>query len=109
MRVAFLALMMHVLWGTKQSDSILLFFYPTKGARLISSCKHSSKSCFYLKADKNSKKIIIFCFTPRYILNTHTTFKNCNIFQQIQIFFKTITKKQRIFILNDKQEQEIKN
>ena len=26
MRVAFLALMMHVLWGTKQSDSILLFF-----------------------------------------------------------------------------------
>ena len=31
MRVAFLALMMHVLWGTKQSDSILLFFYPYEG------------------------------------------------------------------------------
>ena len=44
--------------GTKQCDSILLFFCPTECVGFVSSYKDSSDVIFYLKADKDSMKII---------------------------------------------------
>ena len=98
---------MHPLSGTKQCDSIMLFFCLTKCVRFISSYKDSSDVVFYLKANKDSMKIICVLFI------TKLHFRNSDHFEKLQHFFnrfqffRGVTLKQRIFILNDKQEQEI--
>ena len=55
---------MHALSGTKQCDSILLFFLFifSKCVRFISSYKDTSNFTFYLKADEDSMKIICVLF-----------------------------------------------
>ena len=53
---------MHALSGTKQCDSILFFFFPTRCVRFISSYKDASNFAFYLKADEDSMKIICVLF-----------------------------------------------
>ena len=71
---------MHPLSGTKQCDSIMLFFCLTKCVRFISSYKDSSDVVFYLKANKDSMKIICVLFITSYTLETQTISKSCNIF-----------------------------
>ena len=86
---------MHALSGTKQCDSILLFFFPTKCVS------------FYLKADEDSMKIIcvLFIHKLRFRYSYHS--KNLQHFLIDSNFFQAVTLKQCIFILNNKQEQEI--
>ena len=98
---------MYVLLGTKQRDSILLFFCPTKCVRFISSYKDSSNVVFCFKADDDSMKIICVLFIPKLRLrHSYYSEKLQHFFNRFQ-FFQAVTLKQRIFILNNKQEQEI--
>ena len=71
---------MHALSGTKQCDSILLFFCLTKCVRFISSYKDSSDVVFYLKANKDSRKIIYVLFI------TKLHFRNSDHFEKLQHF-----------------------
>ena len=96
--------------GTKQCDSILLFFCPTECERFISPHKDSSNFVvffFILKLMKILWKSSVFYLFPSYALDTHTISKSWNIYLIDSNFFKAVTRKQRIFILNDKQEQQI--
>ena len=52
-------------------------------------------------------KSSVFYLFPSYALDTHTILKSCNIFLIDSNFFQAVTVKQRIFILNNKQEQVI--
>ena len=62
---------------------------------------------FILRRIKIPWKSFVFNLSPSYALDTHITPKICNIFLIDSNFFKAVRLKQRIFILNDKQEQEI--
>ena len=98
---------MHALSGTKQCDSILLFFFPTKCVRFISSYKDTSNFAFYLKADEDSMKIICLLFIHKLRFRYSYHSKNLQHFLIDSNFFQAVTLKQCIFILNNKQEQEI--
>ena len=96
---------MYALLGTKQRDSILLFFCPTKCVRFISSYKDSSNVVF--KADEDSMKIICVLFIPKLRFRHSYYSEKLQHFLIDSNFFQAVTLKQRIFILNNKQEQEI--
>ena len=95
--------------GKKQCDSILLFLCPTECERFISPHKDSSNVVFffYLKADEDSMKIICVLFVPKLRFRHSYHFEKLQHFLMDSNFFKAVTRKQRIFILNDKQEQQI--
>ena len=73
---------MHALLGTKQCDSILLFFCLTKCVRFISSYKDSSNVGFCFKADEDSMKIICVLFIPK------LHFRHSYYSEQLQHFLK---------------------
>ena len=98
---------MHALLGTKQRDSILLLFCPTKCVRFISSYKDSSNVVFCFKADEDSMKIICVLFIPKLRFRHSYYSEKLQHFLIDSNFFQAVTLKQRIFILNNKQEQEI--
>ena len=52
-------------------------------------------------------KSYVFYLFPSYALDTHTILKKLQHFLIDSNFFQAVTLKQRIFILNNKQEQEI--
>ena len=52
-------------------------------------------------------KLSVFYLSTSYALDTHTIPKICNIFLIDSNFFQAVMLKQCIFILNNKQEQEI--
>ena len=82
---------MHALSGTKQCDSILLFFCLTKCVCFISSYKDSSGVVFFiLRLMKILWKSSVFYLSPSYTLDSHTIAKSCNIFQQIPIFLRLL-------------------
>ena len=62
---------------------------------------------FYLKADEDSMKIICVLFVPKLRFRHSYHFEKLQHFLIDSNFFKAVTRKQRIFILNDKQEQQI--
>ena len=70
--------------GTKQCDSILLFFCPTECERFISPHRDSSNVVvvfFYLKADDDSMKIICVLFVPK------LRFRHSYHFEKLKHFF----------------------
>ena len=94
---------MYALLGTKQRDSILLFFCPTKCVRFISSYKDSS-NVFCFKADEDSMKIICVLFIPKLRFRHSYYSEKLQHFLIDSNFFQAVTVH---FILNNKQEQEI--
>ena len=98
---------MHALLGTKQRDSILLLFCLTKCVRFISSHKDSSNVVFCFKADEDSMKIICVLFIPKLRFRHSYYSEKLRHFLIDSNFFQAVTVKQRIFILNNKQEQVI--
>ena len=93
--------------GTTQCDSILLFFCPTECERFILPHKDSFNVVFfYLKADEDSMKIICVLFVPKLRFRHSYHFEKLQHFLIDSNFFKAVTHKQRIFILNDKHEQK---
>ena len=96
---------MYAFLGTKQRDSILLFFCPTKCVRFISSYK--IPLTLFFKADEDSMKIICVLFIPKLRFRHSYYSEKLQHFLIDSNFFQAVTLKQRIFILNNKQEQEI--
>ena len=91
--------------GTTQCDSILLFFCPTECERFILPHKDSFNVVFFiLKLMKILWKSSVFYLFPSYALDTKEKLQHFLIDSN---FFKAVTRKQRIFILNDKHEQKI--
>ena len=62
---------------------------------------------FYLKADEDSMKIICVLFITKLHFRHSYHCEKLQHFSTDSNFFKAVTLKQRIFILNDKQEQDI--
>ena len=81
---------MHALSGTKQCDSILLFFCLTKCVRFISLYKNSSDVVFYLKADKDSMKIIFVLFITKLHLRHSDHFEKLQHFSTDSNFLRLL-------------------
>ena len=83
------------------------FFCPTECERFILPHKDSFNVVFfYLKADEDSMKIICVLFVPKLRFRHSYHFEKLQHFLIDSNFFKAVTHKQRIFILNDKHEQK---